>query len=116
MVPTIEALIAKAERLVRTGEEAVAMATANELIEQYPHDARPWSLRSYLFSLRDDYPHAIADLTRAIQINDLETDFFFNRVSTRSRFKILLAAWSCATITEMTTTATPCTFGVLKHF
>ena len=96
MTTSINNLIAKAQKMARSDDNKGAMELANELVEQYPNEIRVWSLRAYLHALDHRYAEAIADRTRAIEINgpdgaksDLETgalttvDLFFNRGADR---------------------------------
>jgi Flp pilus assembly protein TadD len=81
MNKNVEALIAQTESIARSGDEAEALRRATELVRTYPGNFRVWSLRAYLFGREKQYSKAIADLTRAIELNGLEPDFFFNRGS-----------------------------------
>lgn len=81
MSNSIDDLIARADGLSRAKDRNGAMALANELVSQYPNEMKVWSLRAHLHALNHHYSEAVADLTRAIEINNMEPDFFFNRGS-----------------------------------
>jgi tetratricopeptide (TPR) repeat protein len=79
MIHIIDRVVAEAKKLARDGNEDQAMLLANELIAQHPNDLKVWLLRGYLHELKDDYPAAVADLTRAIEVNSLEPHLFLTR-------------------------------------
>jgi tetratricopeptide (TPR) repeat protein len=79
MASHLDDLISKAEELAKHRDGEGAMSLANELVEQYPNDMKVWSLRAYLHERNNDYAEAIADLTRAIEINAAEPHFFYSR-------------------------------------
>ncbi len=78
MKQQLEDAISKARELSRVGNKDAAISLANELLEQYPLEARVWFLRGSLYSLKKDYLAAIKDITEAICIHP-ESHFFFNR-------------------------------------
>ena len=95
MTQDIDNLIAKAERMAQKGDDEAAMSMANDLTTQYPNEMKVWTLRAYLHRRDRNYSSAIADLTRAIDINAkevesdrdkgilIEVDLFFNRGTDR---------------------------------
>lgn len=74
MTPSLDNLIAKAKELARKDEAEKAMALANELTTQHPDELRVWSLRAYLHGRSGNYAEAVADFTRAIEINAKEPE------------------------------------------
>jgi len=89
---TLENLIARAKERARNGDNEGAMSLANELVEEYPNQMNVWSFRGYLHRCNNQYIEAVADLTRAIDINAKELkgaatdlagliaiDLYFNR-------------------------------------
>jgi tetratricopeptide (TPR) repeat protein len=79
----LDNLIAKAKKLARNRDEEAAMTLANELVAHYPNEMKVWLLRGYLHELGNDYTGAVADLTRAIEINAMEPHLFFTRGANR---------------------------------
>jgi tetratricopeptide (TPR) repeat protein len=92
----IDNLISKTKELARKDDDEAALSLANELVEQYPNEMRVWALRGYLHRRNRKYAEAVADMTRAIEINNkglanlslehelLKTvDLFFNRGTDR---------------------------------
>jgi tetratricopeptide (TPR) repeat protein len=79
MNSTIDSLVSKAEKLARSDNHEEAMALALSLIERYPEETRVWSLRAYLHGRNREHSKAIADLTRAIEINRMEPKLFYDR-------------------------------------
>ena len=73
MTPSVDNLIAKAKELARKDEDEGAMALANELAARYPNEMKVWSLRAYLYGRSGNYAEAVADFTRAIEINATES-------------------------------------------
>jgi tetratricopeptide (TPR) repeat protein len=71
-------LISIAKEKAHRGDQNGAMSLAVQLVEQYPTEARVWSLRSFLFALRKEFAKALTDITRAINIHP-EPHFFFTR-------------------------------------
>lgn len=104
MTQDIGNLIAKAERMAHKDDDEAAMSLANELATQYPNETRVWAFRAYLHRRVRNYSKAIADLTRAIDINAKESesdlgkgvltsvDIFFNRGTDRFAFGDMQAA------------------------
>src|SRR4029077_6392678 len=74
MTETMDILIAKAKELARKDDDDGAMALANDLAARYPNELRVWSLRAYLHGRKRNYPEAVADFTRAIEINAKEPE------------------------------------------
>lgn len=74
MNPSVDSLIAKAKELAQKDEGERAMALANELTEQHPDELRVWSLRAYLHGRSGNYAEAVADFTRALEINAKEPE------------------------------------------
>jgi len=72
MTPKLQDLIARAKQQARNGDDESAMSLANELVVQYPNETRVWSLRAYLHRRNSNCAGAVADLTRAIEINATE--------------------------------------------
>jgi tetratricopeptide (TPR) repeat protein len=79
MTATLDELISKAKELAKVHDEEGAMSLATELVQQYPQEMRVWSLRAYLHGLQGNYTEAVADLTRAIEINPAEPHYFYSR-------------------------------------
>ncbi len=79
----IKILVNRSKDLARQGKEREAMALANELIEQYPHEGGSWSLRGYLHSRVRNYTEAVSDFTRAIEIDGMDPYLFFSRGTDR---------------------------------
>jgi tetratricopeptide (TPR) repeat protein len=75
----LDGLISKAQELVKRQDSHGAMLLANELVKQYPNEIKAWSLRAYLHERNENYTEAVADLTRAIDINALEPHFLYSR-------------------------------------
>jgi len=75
----LDHLISKAEHLARSGDNDEAMSLATDLTEQHPSEIKVWMLRAHLWTLKRDYTQAIADLTRAININGMEPSLFYDR-------------------------------------
>ncbi len=71
--------IAKAKEMARNGDDAEAAALADELLDQHPNEMRVWMLRGYLHELNEEYGQAKIDLTRAIELNNLEPHLFYSR-------------------------------------
>src|SRR5688572_14908939 len=78
MDPALIAQIQEIETKARA-EAPDALARASALIEQYPSEARIWSLRAYIHGRAGAYMKAVGDLTRAICIAPTEPVLFFNR-------------------------------------
>ena len=78
MKQRLEDIINEARELVRAGNEDAAIVLANELIEQYPLEAKSWSLRGNLYARKKEYSGAIKDITKAISIHP-ESIFFYAR-------------------------------------
>jgi tetratricopeptide (TPR) repeat protein len=96
MTPNVDSLILKAKELARKDDFEGSMSLANELAERFLNETRVWSLRGYLHGRNRNYTQAVADLTRAIEINAEEStklgpdtgvltsvDLFFNRGADR---------------------------------
>lgn len=75
----LKKVISKVEGLARAGRQEEAMNLASEMIERHPESMDVWSLRAYLHGRSGNYSEAIADLTRAIEINPLEPHLFYDR-------------------------------------
>lgn len=75
----LDKLIAKAKEMARNGDDADAAALADELLNQHPNEMRVWMLRGYLHELIEEYGQAKTDLTRAIELNNLEPHLFYSR-------------------------------------
>jgi len=72
-------LIARAEALARAGDQDGAISMATELVAMYPNELKVWLLRADLYGLNRRYADAIADLTRAIEINPMEPSLLHAR-------------------------------------
>jgi|SRR5271163_2297975 len=79
MSSTLDDIIAKAKALARRNETDEAMRLATELTGQYPKEMEAWLLQGYLHELEDDYPKAVADLTRAMELNPSEPHLYYSR-------------------------------------
>jgi len=81
MIETMRDLISRAEELAKAGQYDEAMSLATDLVDRYPGEMEVWSLRAYLHGRSRNYKDAIADVTRAIEINPVEPVLFFDRGS-----------------------------------
>jgi tetratricopeptide (TPR) repeat protein len=79
MSSDISRFISKAKELWRSGSPQAAISLANELVQKYPTEIRTWLLRAHLYNLNENHKEAIADLTHAININDMEPHLFYTR-------------------------------------
>jgi tetratricopeptide (TPR) repeat protein len=71
--------ILRAKELARRGDSVGAMQSADELVTQYPDSVKTWLLRGYLFELANELTPAIADISKAIQLDATEPHLFYNR-------------------------------------
>ena len=55
------------------------MSLADTLVARYPNEMEAWSLRGHLHARNHNYLEAIANVTRAIDVNLLEPSLFFDR-------------------------------------
>jgi tetratricopeptide (TPR) repeat protein len=78
MTTNLDDRISKAMELARN-EDAAAMPMANELVEQYPKETKVWAFRGYLYARNRNHAEAVADLTRAIEIDPMNPFYFFSR-------------------------------------
>jgi tetratricopeptide (TPR) repeat protein len=79
MASHLDDLISRSKLLAKQSQPEAAMSLANDLVREYPDEMRVWSLRAYLHERRNEYTSAVADLTRAIDINATEPHFFYSR-------------------------------------
>ena len=79
MSRTLDDLIAKAKQLEKNGDEQGAMSLAEQLLASHMNDIRVWLLHAHLHALSRNYIDAVADMSRAIEINVLEPHLFFTR-------------------------------------
>jgi tetratricopeptide (TPR) repeat protein len=85
MSPDLDGLIAKAKALANESRYDEAISLATDLVQRYPNEMKVWSLRAYLYTFKNDFELAVADLTRAIDINDMEPVLLFDRGRYESR-------------------------------
>jgi tetratricopeptide (TPR) repeat protein len=74
MTPSVDDLIAKAEKMAKSDDDKGAMSLANDLVTQYPNEMKVWSLHAYLNGRSGNYAEAVSDFTRAIEINAKEPE------------------------------------------
>ena len=79
MSSSLNSLVLKAKQLARAGDHEKAISLADELVGRYPNEMEAWSLRAYLHARNHNYQEAVADVTRAIDVNALEPSLFFDR-------------------------------------
>jgi tetratricopeptide (TPR) repeat protein len=79
MTAELQHLISNAEKLAKAGDDEKATLLAEDVIKRFPDEMEVWALRAYLYARRQKYEQAIADLTRAIEINSLEPFLFHDR-------------------------------------
>lgn len=58
---------------------APAAAGASQPAQEEPLDAAGYARRGSAFAARRDYRHALADLTRAVELDPAEADYFYER-------------------------------------
>jgi len=75
----LEQGISTARDAANTGNTEEAFSIASALVRQYPCEIRAWLMRAYVERLMGNHEAAIADMSNAININQLEPDLFFNR-------------------------------------
>jgi tetratricopeptide (TPR) repeat protein len=79
MGSTLEESIAEAKKKARNHDVQGAMVVSNQLLSEYPDLLEVWMLRGYLHELNKEYEQAKADITRAIELNELEPHLFYSR-------------------------------------
>ncbi len=65
--------------MARNQDVPGAMNIANELLIEYPDRIEVWMLHGYLHELNEEYEQAKGDITRAIELNNLEPHLFYSR-------------------------------------
>jgi tetratricopeptide (TPR) repeat protein len=85
MSPHLDDLIARTKALAKERRYDEAISLATDLVQRYPNEMKVWSSRAYLYGCKNDFELAVADLTRAIDINGMEPVLFFDRGSYQSR-------------------------------
>ena len=79
MSSALEVSIAKAKKMARNNDVPGAMVVANRMLSEYPDQIEVWMLQGYLHELNEEYEQAKADITRAIELNELEPHLFYSR-------------------------------------
>jgi len=78
MKTTLNSLIETIEQQV-SAENPDALYNALDLLDQYPHEAKVWSLLAYIKMRVGNSEEAAKDLTRAIELAPSEPVLFFDR-------------------------------------
>ena len=92
MNPDLDGLIGRADTLAKDGRYEEALSLATDLVQRYPDEMKVWSMRAYLYTCKDDYERAIADLSQAIGLNPAEPVLFYDRGRYQSRLGLFEAA------------------------
>jgi tetratricopeptide (TPR) repeat protein len=71
--------LGRAKRLARAGDGPAAIALADDVIRRSPGEIEGWLVRALVHELDDEYEAAIADMTRAIELNSVEPHLYYNR-------------------------------------
>jgi Flp pilus assembly protein TadD len=67
------------DELVRAERYDSALERLEELTRQYPNEPSIWRTRAYMNSHQGNTEDAIDDVSKAIELCDLEPDYYFTR-------------------------------------
>jgi len=81
----LEQGIYKVRDVASFGNTEEAVSIANALVQQYPGEIRVWMARAHVQALMGDDEAVVSDVSKAIKINPMEPDLFFNRGRFRLR-------------------------------
>lgn len=88
----LDQLIEKITALAGKDEHECALRIAQEVIRDYPGESQVWIKRGYVYARAGDYRRAIEDVSRAIELNSMEPDYFY----TRGRYYVAFSEYSIA--------------------